>query len=214
MPVMVCCQHIIRSYVEVLFGIKNQSFYDMLKNFATQTVISFEYELKAKPVESKTKKGSKKYFLGELVSYAAYTILPIIILCVLEFSSTDKIVCGPLKPGTTVLLDSEVELVNNITISDVYEQRKEYGKSREKWHDWNGKGGLLWDDYENERKHNYMPMENMQDFIDQFNFVGYHDICNYFDVDDIEQILDPQNGAKGMRKIVPGYARTNSTGQD
>ena len=214
MPGMVWSQNIIRSYVEVLFGVKNQSFCHILKNFPTQSVISFEYELRATTKEPKSKMGTWKYFLGTIVSYVAYISLPIIVLCVLEFSSTNKVVCGPLKPKTKFLLDSEVDLAINLTLSDLYDQRKEYGKAHEKWHDWSGKGGLLWDDYQSERKHNYMPLNNIKDLIDQFNFVGFHDVCHYFDVFDIEQILDPLYRSKGLRQIVPGYALTNSTGQD
>lgn len=214
MPVMVCSQNIIRSYVEVLFGVKKQSFCHILKNFVTQSVISVEYELRPKAEKSKTKKSTWKYYLGTLLSYAAYITLPIIVLCALEYVSTNKVVCGPFKPTTRFLLDSEVELANNLTLLDLYEQRKKYGKSHKKWHDWSSGGGLLWDDYGHERRHNYMPLNNIKDFIDQFNFVGFHDICNSFDETHIEQILEPTYRKKGIRKLVPGYAITNSTGQD
>ena len=214
MPVMVCSQNIIRSYVEVLFGIRNQSFCDILKNFGTQSVISFECVFGPKTEDLKAKKYTWKYFLGTIVSYAGYISLPIIIFCGFEFYSTTKVVCAPLKAQTEFLLDSEVELANNFTLFDLYEQRKEYGKSHEKWHDWSDEGGLLWDDYEHENKHKYMRLSNITDFIEQFNFVGFHDICNYFDETFVERILDPIDRSKGLRKIVPGYARMNSTGQD
>ena len=214
MPVMICSQNVIRLYIEVLFGVRNQSFGQILKKFATQSVISFESEIGAKTEESRTKKNTWKYYLGTIVSYAAYISLPIILFCGLEFYSTNKVVCGPLKPRTQFLLDSEVELANNLTLFELYENRKEYGKSYEKWHDWSGEGGLLWDDYEHENKHNYMRLSNITDFILQFNFVGFHDICNYFDEKYVETILDPIDRWKGLRKIVPGYALMNSTGQD
>ena len=213
MPVMVCAQNVIRLYVQVLFGVRKESLGHIFYNFATQSVISFESEIGEKIEESQTKK-TWKYFLGTIVSYAAYISLPIMVLCCLQFYSSNQVVCRPLKPTTEFLLDSEAELANNLTFLDLYEQRKEYGKSHEKWDDWSGEGGLLWDDYENERKHNYMPLTNISDFIDQFNLVGYHDICNYFDHLQIKRILNPLDRSKGLTKIVPGYGITNGTGKD
>ena len=214
MPVMICCQNCVRLFVEVLFCVRDQSFGQILKNFGTQSVISFESANGPKKEGLKTKTCRWKYYVGTIVSHAAFISLPIFIFSGLEFYSTTKVVCGPLKLKTKFLLDSEVELANNLTLSDLYNKRKEYGKSHEKWHDWSGKGGLLWDDYEHDNKHKYMRLTNITDFIDQFNFVGFHDICHYFDELYIETILDPINRLKGLQKIVPGYALMNSTGQD
>ena len=213
MPIMICGQNIIKLYVEVLFGLRNQSFANLLKNFGTQSVISFEAKFGAPTKKLKKKTCRWNYLLGTIVSHAAYISLPIIIFCSLEFYSFNQVVCGPLKPKTEFLLDSEVELANNLTLSDLYNKRKEYGQSHEKWHDWSNEGGLLWDDYEHDNQHKYMPLTNITDLIDQFNYVGFHDICNYFDESFIENILDPLDRKKGMRKIVPGYARINSTGK-
>jgi len=41
-----------------------------------------------------------------------------------------------------------------------------------KWLDWNEKSGLLWDDYESKHQHKYWPLEDMDDFIAQVNWVG------------------------------------------
>ena len=212
MPVMICSQNLIQLYVEVLFGVRNQSFGQILKTIGTQSVIAFESEIGSKTEELKTKTCGWKYYIGTIVSYAAYISLPIILFCGLEFYSTSQVVCGPMKPKTNFLLDSEVELANNLTLLDLYNKRKEYGKSQEKWHEWSGEGGLLWDDYEHDNKHKYMRLTNITDLIDQFNFVGFHDICHYFDETYIENILDPIDRSKGLRKIVPGYALMNSTG--
>ena len=74
---------------------------------------------------------------------------------------------------------------DNLTFEDVYEARKDFSEKRQYWNDWVGKGGMFWDDFENKNRKKYMPLRNINDFLEQFNYVGFHDICNDFIADNL-----------------------------
>ena len=91
-----------------------------------------------------------------------------------------------------------------------------------------GKFGLLWNaktdnfyyngtqDHRCYRRLNYWKLNNLKDLIDQFNYVGFHDICNYPTKPDfIEYRKCPGITNKNqisMTYLYPGYRRKNSTG--
>ena len=232
-PVMFWVQNCVQSVVEQLFGINNKTLKNIFKQSFSQSVVQFEmsvcneFEKSARSTtvipkdksfdqiddRPKTKRGSWKYFIGLIASHLTYISLPIILVCMMQFLSGNGTVCRPLKSKAKFLLDNGATVTGNISLGTIYQERKAFGKSHEKWMDWTN-NGLLWDDYASERKHNYMPLQNIDHFIEQFNFVGFHDICNYFEERQIELILPDVYRTKGLHRIFPGYARDNTTGSD
>ena len=56
----------------------------------------------------------------------------------------------------------------------------------------------------------YWKLETIEDLIRQYNYVGYHDICNYPTTSDIQHYIF--GSAKGFAYIYPGFALRNQTG--
>ena len=114
--------------------------------------------------------------------------------------------------STQFLLDSSLPLSGNLSFPELYRLRQEQAEKPVKWQDWRNSNGLLWDDFESKKQHNYWPLENMYDFISQINWVGYHDICMYHAPVDVERILTPTERQKGFTFIYPGYGIRNGSG--
>ena len=117
-------------------------------------------------------------------------------------------ICRPLHPSTKFLLDNTEQPKVPFSFDQIYEQRRVFSVNRT-WPD----GGLLWDHSNSQRQGEYMPLGSIEDFLDQFNFVGYHDICNYFQKQDVEMISPGLRPEKGFARIFPGYTKYNGTGQ-
>jgi len=214
LPVMFWIQNCVQLSVESLFGVNDKPLQDILIQGPLQSMIQYDRDVNTNKIIPKPKKRNTKYFVGLTISHAAYISFPILLLCLMQFMSGNGIICRPLTSKTTFLLNNHVTLPNNLTYDQIYNQRKIYGSSRNKWFDWKDNGGLLWDDYESEKKHDYMPLRNITDFVNQFNFVGYNDVCNYFEPSQIEVVLSEVHRSKGFRRIFPGFARDNATGLD
>ena len=61
----------------------------------------------------------------------------------------------------------------------------------------------------------YRILRDTTDLIDQFNYVGFHDICLMLNLDDRHKYLQGvKSGKKGRDVVFPGYSETNSTGLD
>jgi len=56
-----------------------------------------------------------------------------------------------------------------------------------------------------------LPLNNLTDFINQFNLVGFHDICNYPTKNELKLHY---GSPKGFVSYYPGYDKYNSTGQN
>ena len=84
-------------------------------------------------------------------------------------------ICRPLVDKSSFLLDNDAPLAHEFNWTELYEDRKSFGRNFSEKLDWNGKGGLLWDS----EKVTFWKLNKTADFIEQFNFVGFQDICNY-----------------------------------
>mgnify|MGYP000316539101 CR=1 FL=1 len=59
-----------------------------------------------------------------------------------------------------------------------------------------------------------MPLNNIHDLVQQFNFIGYQEVCIYPTSPDLSYVkADDQATTKGIAYVYPGYAQRNSTGK-
>jgi len=80
--------------------------------------------------------------------------------------------------------------------------------------------GTLWWDYSYSsnlngyRKGNYLPLETIDDLIDQFNYVGFNDLCIYPADKYMAFYKDPSSQAtKGIMAVYYGHTNENQTGK-
>ena len=75
---------------------------------------------------------------------------------------------------------------------------------------------LTWDghaDFAGYRGQKYLPFSEISDLIDQFNYVGFHDVCNYPTRNELTPYKDPKDPrTKGVKQVFVGYTKSNSTG--
>ena len=65
------------------------------------------------------------------------------------------------------------------------------------------------------RLYNYLPFTNISDLVDQFNFVGFHDVCIYPNDNQLAPYKDPSsNKTKGIGHVMSGYINNNQTGKE
>ena len=112
-------------------------------------------------------------------------------------------------------MDNSIIPSNDITFNELYQQRKEFGEIGDNWASHQGNGELVWnaylfEDYKKPNYKKYWPLNNLTDFIKQFNFVGFHDVCNYPTRHELKLGRSP----KGFFFHYPGYDQYNSTGQN
>ena len=79
---------------------------------------------------------------------------------------------------------------------------------------------LLWDfketgwDVDGYRQNRYMPFRNINDLINQFNYIGYHDVCIYPPMGDMAYYPDNKvNDYKGVHLVYYGHSEKNQTGK-
>jgi len=126
------------------------------------------------------------------------------------FFETDSFGCREMK--STFLLDNSVLPSKNIT--ELYEKRIQFGEKAPLWISGPSNGQLVWNygfSWSNSNDKNYWTLHNLNDFIKQFNFVGFHDICNYPASNQLESI---SGGEKGFNSYYSYYYKSNSTGQN
>ena len=116
------------------------------------------------------------------------------------------------------LLNNSYTPPNNISLTKLYNQRKQYGAgaheagnvvyTREKMLVWDAGFGN-W--HRNREK--YWKLDNIDDLIAQFNYVGYHDVCNYpsAGANLLEHFWEDET-EKGFILYVHGYRERNHTG--
>ena len=101
------------------------------------------------------------------------------------------------------MFNNSATLSLNTTFTDLYRDRKI-------------QGGMVQDLWKGEEGFNRlkMPLNNLSDFIAQFNYVGYHDICNYPEWTELFGYMetDRSKNPKGFLYNYPGYIWKNSTG--
>ena len=59
----------------------------------------------------------------------------------------------------------------------------------------------------------YLPFETINDIIDQFNYVGYHDVCIYPSMSYLSRSSDRTNNMKGLAHVHVGHLEKNQTGK-
>ena len=154
------------------------------------------------------------------LSYMVYLLPTVALLSIISYGKTSLILCRPLEAG--FLLNNSFVPANNIEFDELYRQRQAYGESLEtNGHRSNGQ--LVWNAYtfnrplSNTHYQQYWNLSNLDNLIDQFNFVGYHDVCNYPETSDLDVFpylfpdLFPVAG-KGFYYMYPGYNERNSSG--
>ena len=59
----------------------------------------------------------------------------------------------------------------------------------------------------------YLPFETIDDLVDQYNYVGYHDVCIYPSIKDMVSYR-LENRPKGVRFVYQGHSDSNQTGNE
>jgi len=113
-----------------------------------------------------------------------------------------------------------------VPLSELASKRQEYGERndvidfQQEWGTLDG--NMFWnagEHYPHDHYRNYWELNSTQDLIDQFNYVGYHDICNYplgpflaaFYYDD--GLYDDWHNIKGFHFYYDGFHEFNQTGR-
>ena len=118
----------------------------------------------------------------------------------MNFLSTDMTICRPLKGNSGILLDNRATIRTdfNASFAEIYNKRKQFLRSRvENNAEYNilcddGKcpfyipGAMLWDEV---IMGPFWPLDSVDDFISQVNFAGFHDICNFFEEQELEHFV-------------------------
>jgi len=132
-------------------------------------------------------------FLSRLIGYFAYLLPAAGLAGFLLFFETNSILCYPME--ATFLFNNSATLSLNTTFTDLYRDRKRHG-------------GMV------DGKRLEMPLNNLTDFISQFNYAGYNDICNYPEKNELFEYWekDRSKNPKGFRYNYPGYIWKNSSG--
>jgi len=72
----------------------------------------------------------------------------------------------------------------------------------------------FWWDRAGYRKGNYLPLETIDDLLDQFNYVGFNDLCIYPPMKDMAVYKDASSkDTKGILGVYYGHTNQNRTGK-
>ena len=154
------------------------------------------------------------------LSYMAYLLPTVAILSIISFSKTNLILCRPLK--VEFLLNNSFVPGNKIAFDELYRQRLTYGESLESDR-YKENGHLVWNDLTTSplkdpltglhgpHYQQYWNFSSLDNLIDQFNFVGYHDVCNYPEFAELD-MFSWNDQMKGFGNLYPGYNDRNSSG--
>jgi len=131
-----------------------------------------------------------------LIGYFAYLLPAASLTGFLLLFQTKSILCYPME--APFLFNNSASLSLNTTFTDLYQDRKRHG-------------GMVSDLWKSDHRYKRfeMPLNNLTDFISQFNYVGYQDICNYPEKNELFQYSE--HG--GFQYNYPGYSRKNSSGR-
>jgi len=65
------------------------------------------------------------------------------------------------------------------------------------------------------RQNKYFPFSTSSDIIDQFNYIGFLDVCIYPGGNQLSLYKDPDDPAtKGIRYVFGGFIQNNQTGKE
>ena len=226
----------------IMFGIQNvflgmclfedpsknltDGFYHVLQSMRYQIVVLYDLSLFRGGNKSEQQPSWPGVF-RIIVGYILYTLPICGLMIIFLFAKAEFTLCRSLKAN--FLLDNDVVPAHNMSI--LYQERRLWAEklkneSLENHLDaldyTDGNGGLMWD-YQMKvytpkayRKEKYWPLENITDLINQFNYVGFHDICIYprhwYDTSNTKRAWDPHT--KGLHKVAHGYGVRNSSGTD
>ena len=72
----------------------------------------------------------------------------------------------------------------------------------------------FWWDRNGYRSGNYLPLETIDDLLDQFNYIGFNDLCIYPPYKDMAIYKDPYSkDTKGIFAVYYGHTNESQTGK-
>jgi len=138
-------------------------------------------------------------FLSLVMGYGAYLLPAAGLTGFVILFKTNSILCLPLE--ASFLFNNSADLALETTFTDLYRDRKQHGRMvRARFNKGNSGTRLR------------MPLNNITDFIAQFNYAGYHDICNYPEKNELFRSEMKSKYPKEFQYHYPGYIWKNSTG--
>ena len=200
------------NFTFLIKGEIRSTFEHILSELKYQTVIISD--------SSKLQKNRKTEFTWWTVpkvslSFMMYLVPTIIILLVLSFAKTNLLICRPIK--ASFLLDNNA--VPAIDFEELYRQKQTYGEpfdhpGMDTTLEYEENGGLVWNSggYNPNHFKKYWNFNNINDLIKQYNFVGYHDVCNSQHAEYVHSIVLNSLRRKGFQYMYPGYNDRNSSG--
>jgi len=73
---------------------------------------------------------------------------------------------------------------------------------------------LFYWDIKGYREGNYLPLETIDDLVEQFNYVGFNDLCIYPVWSDLATYMDPMSrDTKGIEFVYYGHTNKNQSGK-
>ena len=161
------------------------------------------------------------------LGYFLYLVPTVILLSGMAFGRSSLTLCRPMQ--ASFLLDNTTAPANNISLQELYLQRQTYGEQANLiTYSYEQNGQLLWNAWQRrlpgplpgyveeyyDSQHNYKKYSNLsslQDLIEQFNHVGFHDVCNYPKFNELAQ-RTTDDDTKKFGFYYPGYSENESSG--
>ena len=138
------------------------------------------------------------------LSFLVYLLPSVALLSVLSFGKTNMTVCHQMK--TRFLVDNTFVPGYNLDFEKLYRQRQSYGEGQVWVNQSDENAQLLWN-YQT-----YWNFSSLDNLVDQFNFVGYHDVCNHPTSSELHYVNEDPDRMKGFLYLYPGYHERNSSG--
>ena len=191
-PILSIMQNILFRFVVSLFHCEFN--FEIIKNICA--TIKYQTVILADSPKFRNRLCTWVMLLSLLIGYFAYLLPAAGLAGFLLLFETNSILCYPME--ATFLFNNSATLSLNTTFTDLYQDRKRHG-------------GMVQD---RGYKRLEMPLNNLTDFISQFNYAGYHDICNYPEKNELFDYweTDTSKNPKGFRYNYPGYIWKNSSG--
>ena len=156
------------------------------------------------------------------LSFMIYLLPTVAILYILSFGRLNMTICHPMK--APFLVDNTFVPANNLNFEELYRQRQgeqqefdmpEFEMPLELAMAFCHNQNLAWNGVEFAEEwffsfhcQQYWNFNNLNDLIKQYNFVGFHDVCNHPKLTE----LHFQFGIKGFMFLYPGYHERNNSG--
>jgi len=155
------------------------------------------------------------------LSFMFYLLPTVAILSVISFGTTNKTLCRPMK--AEFLFNNSFVPAFNMDFETLYRQRQIYGELHELkpkryasgvtvYPKYEANGQLVWNAKKESwtpRYHKYLNFSSLDNLIYQFNFLGYHDVCNYPEESELHFF---ESRKKKFQYLYPGYSQRSSSG--